>query len=267
MKGKNVFIIIMTVLLFLSGTVLGVANVYRIDEVSVVAPTVSKDAQSEASDLQSLLTDAYRGQTSFFVNREIADDIVADFPYFRITKFEKAYPNVIVVEISEDAEVYAVATDETKTSYYILNESGTVLGIRETIKNRADQNDNILISGLKATGEKGKILTGDDAIAPLFTCLQKASNALDGIRRNVVKVDVIRPTSESNETLFCLYMREGVKIYIDNPTQAIEEKTEKALNEYMVLSFEEKLRGMIMVSHRENTVVAEYFYQDWSGNL
>lgn len=263
MKGKNVFIIIITVLLFLSGTVLGVANVYRVDEVSVVAPTVSKEAQMEAGDLQKLLSEAYRGQTTFFVERETADNIVADFPYFRITKFEKVYPNVIMVEISEDAEVYAVATDETQTSYYILNASGTVLGIRDSIKNRADGNDNLFISGLTATGVKGEMLAGDTVIQPLFACLQHISGKLEGIRRNVAKVDVVRPTSETSETLFCLHMREGVKIYIDNPAQLTIEKTEKALNEYMVLSYEQKLRGTVIVSERDNVIVAEYFFEEW----
>ena len=47
MKIKNVLIIVLTVLVFLSGAVLGVSAVYRIDEVRVEAYTISEDAKTE----------------------------------------------------------------------------------------------------------------------------------------------------------------------------------------------------------------------------
>ena len=48
MKKKNFLIIILTVLVFLSAAVLGVATVYRVSEVTVDVATVSKAAQAEA---------------------------------------------------------------------------------------------------------------------------------------------------------------------------------------------------------------------------
>ena len=120
MKKKNVLIVILTVLVILSATVLGVANVYRVDSVCVSATTVSKQAEEEVGELQARLEQAYSGENSFFATREFADEIIVDFPYFIITSFEKSYPNRIVIGIAEDAEVFALPSVDG-TSYYILN--------------------------------------------------------------------------------------------------------------------------------------------------
>jgi hypothetical protein len=58
---------------------------------------------------------------------------------------------------------------------------------------------------------------------------------------------------------FLVYMREGVKMYIENPTQGVEEKAQKAFDKYMGISFEQKLLGTILVADGENGILAEYF--------
>ena len=60
MKGKKWLIIMLTVLVFLSGAVLGISSVYRIDEVLVDAKTISIEAEEEAVILQSRLTETYK---------------------------------------------------------------------------------------------------------------------------------------------------------------------------------------------------------------
>ena len=71
--------------------------------------------------LKKQLEEAYHGENALFATSVFAEEIVAKFPYFRITSFEKAYPNRIVVEVTEDAEIFALPTGETDDSYYILN--------------------------------------------------------------------------------------------------------------------------------------------------
>ena len=263
MKKKNVLIVILTTLIFLSGVLLGVANVYRINAVCVSAPLISDEAKAEVDELQTRLQAAYHNESIFFAEEAIAEEIVADFPYFRITEFKKSYPNRIVVEVSEDAEVYAVACGGETDGYYILNAEGTVLGIREDYKNRVDSNDNLLITGITATGEKGKPLAGDDILSVLFSTCGEMSNALSGIRRNVMGIEVFRPTSDASETTLIFSMREGVKLYIFNPAAQTAEKARKAIDEYLGLSSEKRLTGMVVVSDGVNGLVAQYFQDEW----
>ena len=130
MKGKKWLIIMLTVLVFLSGTVLGVSSVYRIDDVLVDAKTISLEAETEATVLQTRLAEAYKKKFTPFAKEEMAQTIVDEFPYFRITSIEKAYPNRLIVHVAEDNEVYAISCGEDSNEYYILNREGIVLGVR-----------------------------------------------------------------------------------------------------------------------------------------
>ena len=94
MKRKTVWTIILTALVFLSGAFLGVSNVYRIDEVCVEASLVSEAAQAEVDDLQARLQSLYESESAFTAKRELAEEVLQDYPYFRITCFEKDYPKV-----------------------------------------------------------------------------------------------------------------------------------------------------------------------------
>ena len=258
MHKKNALVIILTCLLFLSAVMLGVSTVYRVNAVTVHAPVVSQAAKAEADELQARLQAAYDKQSIFTADDTLAKQIVDEFPYFRITGFEKEYPNRLVVSVSEDAEVYAVST-ENANSYYILSENGTVLGVRETLANRSDGADNLLISGLNvATSEKGERLQGDSDIEFLFSFLTKVSERLGGIRRNVAKIEVLRLASAQEETVYKLCMMEGVNVYIRNPYELDSDKVETAINKYLSLSSEQRLKGMIMVSDVDNAVICAY---------
>lgn len=257
MRKKKALIIVLTVLIFLSAAVLGVSAVYRVNAVTVRSSVVSDEAKTEADALQALLQKAYDKQSIFSADQEAAQAIVEDFPYFRITSFKKAYPNRLIVSVSEDAEVYAVPVTGENT-YYILSENGTVLGIREDIKNRSDGADNLLIAGLNVTGEKGEHLKGDIDEGFLFSFLGKISAKLEGIRRNVEKIEVVRLASSAEETVFKLCMREGVNIYIRNPASMAFEKQERAVNAYLSLSSEQKLKGMLMISEVNGEVIDVY---------
>lgn len=268
MKKKNVLVIILTALIFLSAVVLGVSTVYRVDAVSVDASVVSEEAKTEAAELQTRLTEAYKKQSVFFTDRQEADEIVADFPYFRITAFSRDYPNRLIVSVTEDAEVYAVPTDETAQTYYILNTEGTVLGIRNDASNRSEKMENILVKGLTATGEKGEKIVGDECLETLFSFLDKATEKLEGkISRNVVSVEIIRRASAAEETVFKLSMREGVAVYVRNPAANTLEKVKKALDKYLSLSSAQRLTGRIAVADGENGVLVGYAERDEFANI
>ena len=262
MRKKNVLVIVLTVLLLLSAVVLGVSTVYRVNSVSVRASVVSDEANAEAEELQTLLTAAYDKQSIFSADDSLAKEIVEKFPYFNVTGFEKKYPNLLVVEVTEEAEVYALSVDETNTSYYIVSEKGTVLGIRSDYKNRSDNADNLLITGLQVTGAKGAPIAGDDCIPTLFPFLAKVSSLLEGIRRNIASVEVLRLASSAEETVFKLNTLEGVHIYVCNPSALTEQKAETAVSEYLSMTTEQRLKGMLLISDSSGEVIYDYNQTD-----
>ena len=265
MKHKNVLVIILTVVIFLSATVLGISTVYRVNEVTVRTSLVSEAAQAEAEALQKRLLEVYEKKSTLFLEETEAVDVMEEFPYFRMLSFEKSYPNRIIISVAEDAEVYAVPTLSEENAYYIVGADGTVLGIRNDYTNRLDGTENLLIEGLTATGEKGQVLFGDERISSLFAFCAKFSELLGGIRRNVAFIKIKSPTSSLEETIFLFTMREGVKIYVGNPLTMTEEKAQAVFDKYSSLSDEERLTGRIAVSDKEGELLLTYASKDEFG--
>lgn len=265
MKAKKWLTILLTVLVFLSGTVLGVSAVYRIDDVLVEAKTVSVEAETEAIALQTRLSQAYSKKFAPFVKEADAYAVVEEFPYFRITAIEKAYPNRLIVRVAEDNEVYAVATQENPEEYYILNGEGTVLGIRDNYINRSDETGkakNVLLTGLKVTGKKGEKITGDDSLSYMLSFCGKMDEALQGIRRNIVEIEKIQAGSSADTVMLKLITFEGVVIYVNTPSEKAQEKANAAVEKYLSLSDGERTRGMIAVAEVEGVVKATHSDKD-----
>ena len=267
MRKKNLLVIVLSVLVFLSALLLGVSSVYRVDSVFVYANTISEDAKKEADELQKILTNEYKEKNSLFADDEIAKTVVARFPYFRLTSFEKGYPNRLIVRVQEDEEVYAIPCDASAQNYYILNAEGTVLSIRDDYNNRSDKTGeemNLLIKGVSVTGEKGKPIEGDEKLSCVFFVCQKASTMLNGIRSNFTEVEL--SGASSNETFtIALTTREGVKIYIRKPFTSTETKIELAINTYMGMTDEQRTKGMLTIFDGEDGVQTVYFERDTVG--
>ncbi len=265
MTKRNVFIIILSLLLFLSAAVLGVSAVYRVNEITVFAPAISDEAKTEAEDLKKRLLEAYKKQSTFFADREEADKVIEDFPYFRIISFEKAYPNRLVIEVREDAEVYAVANLQEEGTYYILNADGVVLGVRDNPANRSTDGHNVILRGtekapLTAVGKKGEVLSGDECLPALFAFVKSVSAKLEGIQRNVLAVEIDRPASDEAETTIKLYMKEGVTLYVRNPLSQTEAKAERIIEEYTALGDKQKTEGILVLFDGEEGEDFEIYY-------
>ena len=76
---KKFLVILLTAIIFLSGATLGVSTVYRVNEVTVYADTVSMQAKTEAEQLREELLKVYEKQSSFFVDESTALEIVEKF--------------------------------------------------------------------------------------------------------------------------------------------------------------------------------------------
>lgn len=258
MKKKRVLTVILTMLVVLSAAVLGIANVFRIDSVVVNAPMVSDAAKAEAEALQQELSETYRGANTLFANQQAAEEVFAKYPYFRLTDFSKEFPNVLVIEATEDAEVYAVEAGEK--GYYILSGSGTVLGVRESPANRADGADNILVSGVQISGALGEKAVGADGIEEILALTKKMSELLGGVRSNLVSVAAVRHGSVTQLTLT---MREGVTVYVIKPETFPLEKAEKLTQKYLSLSDGQRLTGSIVVTDDGNETLVSYYPSEW----
>ena len=258
---------VLTVLIFLSCCILGFSAVFRVDGVQVNSVTISVVAKTEVEQLQAKLTEKYEAESIFFVDGENAREIVDEFPYFRFVSFKKSYPNRLIVEVVEDEEVYAV--ENGNGGYYILNSEGTVLGERSHYLNRSDATGtqyNVLLSGFTATGEKGEKLVGDGNYSYLLAVCKQADERMGGIRRNLLSAQIQGGASPETVVLK-LCMREGVNVYLRNPSQFLTEKTQLAVSQYLStdgkgLSDLQRTRGALLVYSTANEVKCEYIDQD-----
>ncbi len=257
MKTKNVLVIILSVLIFLSAVTLGISTVYRVDEVSVEASLVSEDAKDEVAELKARLKTAYHQKSMFSCTDTQAKEIVSNFPYFRWLGFKLDYPNRLVVQISEDAELFALSNSEN--GFFILGAEGTVLGIRDSSVNRADGAENVLLKGMTVTGEKGAFPNGDEALSYIVSFCDTLAKRMPQLRRNVVSIEVVRPAASISETQFIIAMREGVKILVHNPFSMTAEKANKALDCYFACKNIERLTGSIWVAESNGEVIGKYY--------
>ena len=258
MRKKKILVIILTVVIFLSSCVLGISTVYRVRDVAVNVTTISEAAKEEAEQLKNRLKEEYEKESTFFVGTEIAEEVLKEFPYFRLTEIEKIYPNRLLFHLTEDEEVYAVAFDG---GYYILNGEGTILSVRQDYNNRGEISTNaknVLLIGVTPAGERGTVVSGDESFAYLLPFCSHVSTLLNGIRRNIQSIEVMKGGSSSSTVALSLTMVEGVKIYIKTPSKNTLEKANKAIDAYLHLSDEDRTRGMLAVYENEGNVATRY---------
>ena len=263
MKAKKIITIILTALVFLSAAILGVSTVYRVDNVRVDITALSTEGDAESDALQKRLQQAYYKQGIFFAEQTEAEAALEDFPYLRLVSFKKEYPNLLVITVAEDAEVYATPKDSSNSAYYILNADGVILGERATYVNRVDAHlpaYNILLTAQRS----GASLTGEECIELFFPFCQKLSALLgDKIRANVKSIESVSPTTQGAQSFYRITMVEGVKIYLFNPTENIEMKAAKAVEKYFALTDAQKMTGRIAVTEDGSSLRLDY--SEWDG--
>ncbi len=238
---KKILVIILTVIAFLSAAFIGVANVYRVDGVVLDAKMFSEAAKAEASAMQVELQAAYTGESSIFAEDTLAKEVIEKYPYFRLTKFEKRYPNLLVVEATEDMEVFAVQSGE---EYYILSEAGTILDVRADSNNRIDGKPNVIITGALPSGSVGDTVEGAGFEETMKICALMAER-LNGVRSNIKQIEF---DDVEGEGRIFLCMREGVKICLVNAHLLTEEKGVALTEAYLSMEDEQRLTGFLHVT-------------------
>ena len=167
----------------------------------------------------------------------------------------KVFPNLLVIEATEDAELFAV--EAGTEGYYILSENGTALGKRETPENRAEEvGENIRLFGFSVSGTLGERAQGED-IDDLLAVTHEMSKSLGGVRTNLQSVTVARYGSV---TQFTLKMKEGVTVYLIKPNSFTLEKAKLLTEKYLSLTDQERLTGTIVATNNdEGEVMVEYY--------
>lgn len=250
---KKTITILLTALLFCAFSALGVDSVFRVDEVALEINAVSEEAQVEATSLKEELLSVYKRNSIFSAKASDAEEVFADFPYFRLTDFSKAYPNKLVVEVTEDAEVFALQSED---EYFILGLDGTILSKRANPNNRSDGQENVLLEGLIAIGEKGNICQ-DGNLQKALPLLNVLSNRFNGLRSNLTKIVY---TKSGSIEIYTFYMREGLKIDVSRMDEFTVEKGEAIADKYLSMSDAERLSGWLVVTtNASNKVVIESY--------
>ena len=250
---KKFWTILLTAFVFLSGSALGISTVYRVETVTVNVQYVTDGARTEGGRLQACLEDAYQGNSTFFAKRKTAEDVLAENPYFRLTGFEKSYPKRLVIDLVEKAEIYAVE-QTAGAEYYLLSADGVVLDIRDAYKHPSNGEEPVLLKGLSVTAEVGKV-PADGYLTKMLSVCNEFSTQLNGIRSNVVSVELLR---KEPEIVLAVTMCEGVRIYLVNPNEQTVEKVACALTKYSGLSDAEKMSGRILLIENSGEIYADY---------
>lgn len=256
MKAKKIVTILLTVIVFLSAAFLGVSAVYRVEEVTLITHNVSAPAETEAARLKEQLEKAYLKRSTILADDTAAKAAVASFSYFRLTGFEKDYPGRLVITATEDIETYAVSRGE---KYAVYSAEGTLLSVRESTINRADGKDNLLVFGVESESgvetESGAETendaeTGENFIrSAVFTVLQTLDLSLSGIRGNVWKAELNKPTSRPQDNFLTVFFREGVQAVIYAPDSFPQEKAEALYKTYTdELTQSQRISGKIIVA-------------------
>ncbi|MBR2903827.1 MAG: hypothetical protein IKC37_04185 [Clostridia bacterium] len=249
MRKTKIVTIVLSVVLFLSIAVLGVANVFRVQSVELKVSSISSKAEDDIKALQEELNTAYvgsGGSNLLFVDRSVADYVVNQdkYSYFRITAFNKVFPNHIEIEVKEDEEMFTLQVQEQS---YFLGIDGVYLGQVA----RGDTDNNVKVTGLSAPTSLGQVIGGGEK-EDGFVSVVKAMATVDGmggtLRGNVSSIAITSSDAVSGRLDMTITMKEGVVGTIYNFHQNSVEKATLFIEKYLSLEDDEKVTGIIIVA-------------------
>ena len=251
MKAKKIITIVLTVIVFFTAAFLGVSAVYRVEEVTLVVENVSSPALEEAEALRTVLEEAYLKKSTIKADDAAAKSAFENFAYFRLTGFEKDYPGRLVITATEDAEVYAVANGG---NYVIYSGDGTKLSVRDSVKNRADGTDNLLVTS------QTENLAAHFETSSVFLFLKTLDALFGGIRGNVAKAELVR---RAELEWVRVYFKEGVQAAIYFPEEKAVEKANALYECYTNgLTVAERTAGFVAVSKGAEAIYHPENYPD-----
>lgn len=180
MKNKRL-IILLSIFSFIILLVVLSSTVFTVRSSSISIEWHISPLEYMKNQNQSIVDTISDRENIIFYDKDKATDVLEEkFPYIKILKIEKKFPNKIVVHATERREQYCIKVDN---EYYALDESGKVLNVYswENFERLGEQANRkpILVDIVGVTVEASTMQTGKTAqISRVVTILQDVSKAL-----------------------------------------------------------------------------------------
>lgn len=243
-RARVILTTVIAFVLLLAAVAAGLNAVFTVTLVESSFVTCSTAGEEEAAELKETL-DKLVGKSTTFLKLETVRAAVEKYPNFRVETLEKKYPSTVKVSVVERKETFAILQGEER--YAILDEDGLYLYDKKENTNRV-AGSNILLMGFRLSFAEDELAQGK-YFTELLEVMTSFRAALGEIRSNIVSVRL----EEGTRTILLLRMREGVSIEIIMPETKPAEKAAAAVEKYLSLGDEERLFGMISVSHLADT--------------
>lgn len=219
MKNGKLYAILIGAV-FVTVTLLSLFFLFSVKEVKTVCGVYGgADAENVQSSLDALL-----GKNMFFVSTKDVEEAVKEHTKYKVVSVEKAFPNVLNVEVAERREVYRLSVGG---ALYSLDETGFVLG---TSAGEAKEREIISLSleGIEILSAEvgGQIKTSDDGLFYSVLSMAESVNLTDCIK----SANIVVNDAEIKEARFSTYT--GVEIVVDKPEKRGGDKIKKAFEVY-----------------------------------
>lgn len=250
MKRKKNLVMVVSVIVFVCVLLLGINTAFSVSRIEASFALFSDEAKDDSRELQDILEENYEGKLLFFLNTEKVTEHFSEYPYLTVTEIKKVYPNRLLISVEEKKEQYAFVSQTAEgVSYYITDSAGVFLRESSDNENNADGGANFIISGLSKTGNEQQF-SADENYNTVMNICKILDERTGGIRTCLQSLQVtVNPDSSVEITLYTI---EGVTIYLDNPANLLEKKTNAAMDVYLGLSDANKLYGRIIITDNAN---------------
>ncbi len=244
MKKKVLISTLVALVLLVAAVAAGLNAIFTVTLVNPTFTTCSEEGAEEAAALKEELDRAFLGRSTTFLDLDEVKAFVEKNPAFRVERISKGYPKTVNLTVAEREETFVFEHGE---GYTVLDEEGKYLYERTENVNRAG-GKNILLKGFDLTvGENGEVK--GSYFSELLEATQAFREEFGRIRANVVSAEL----TERTDTWLRFRMAEGVTVEILHPSVKAAEKVRAAIATYLSLSDEERMFGLISVSHNAET--------------
>lgn len=211
--------------------------------------------KAEFSEVEEVLKE-YSGKSLLFIDEKEIENKINESTSFNVEKVEKVFPSSIKVVLSAMQERYAVSAGDG--TYYILDETFTVVDKRDSVKNTADALDNIVLEFLGVVPPEMSIKTRINSTENVeFFIIDEIAKGLVSPRDFILEI-TFDDKGYGNYYLTAK-MREGVTVEIRKANENAAEKVKVAFDKYFALEDKDKLSGKIICYELDGGgVVADY---------
>ena len=222
MKTKRIISLIIAIF-FVFATF---ASCYFIFSIKKMQCKVISDGEISSHLIQEDL-DEYLGKSILFFDLENVENVIKNYPYFKLNSVYKKYPNIIQIEIEQRKEVYHILHSDNL--YYLLDQTGFVIDALTSVEFESSNLNTIELSYKNdesfalAIGKKVSV-----SQIQLFNSVLEMTKSID-LTDCVYKIEV-NAHSQFKDVVF--FTRSGVKIEITSADILGLQKLDVAMQSY-----------------------------------